>query len=153
MQRVVQAPNPQNKMRDHRNYKNRNAENASYIHAQRDAVKPVSMNAPPYSRPMNSSYNKGNVNKEPKPNCCSDKYTSTSYNGSAWQKRIPFSKTYSKTEKMYTGQRDVNTFQWTVGWLEKGGRKHKLPLVCSSKENLGAKATGVEMEPRRNGSK
>ncbi|XP_036880160.2 uncharacterized protein C12orf50 homolog isoform X2 [Manis javanica] len=105
MQRVVQAPNPQNKMRDHRNYKNRNAENASYIHAQRDAVKPVSMNAPPYSRPMNSSYNKGNVNKEPKPNCCSDKYTSTSYNGSAWQKRIPFSKTYSKTEKMYTEPR------------------------------------------------
>lgn len=43
------------------------------------------------------------------------------------------------------GQRDVNTSQWTAGLLEKGGRKHKLPLVCSSKENLGAKATGVEM--------
>lgn len=29
---------------------------------------------------------------------------STSYNGSAWQKRIPFSKTYSKTEKINTGK-------------------------------------------------
>lgn len=67
---AVQAPNSQNKMRDHRNYKDRNAENASYIHAQRDAVKPVSLNAPSYSRPMNSSYIKGNVNKEPKPNRC-----------------------------------------------------------------------------------
>ncbi|XP_073070240.1 uncharacterized protein C12orf50 homolog [Manis javanica] len=105
MQRSVQAPNSQNKMRDHRNYKDRNAENASCIHAQRDAVKPVSLNAPPYSRPMNSSYNKGNVNKEPKSNCCPDKYTSTSYNGSAWQKRIPFSKTYSKTEKINTEPR------------------------------------------------
>lgn len=34
----------------------------------------------------------------------SDKYMSTSYNGSAWRKRIPFSKTYSKTEKIYTGK-------------------------------------------------
>lgn len=65
---AVQAPNSQNKMRDHRNYKDRNAENASYIHAQRDAVKPVPLNVPSYSRPMNSSYIKGNVNKEPKPN-------------------------------------------------------------------------------------
>ncbi|KAI5931931.1 hypothetical protein MM560_G554n3 [Manis javanica] len=105
MQRAVQAPNSQNKMRDHRNYKNRNVENASYIHAQRDAVKPVSLNAPSYSRPMNSSYIKGNVNKEPKPNRCPDKYTSTSYNGSAWQKRTPSSKIYSKTEKINTEPR------------------------------------------------
>ncbi|XP_036880167.2 uncharacterized protein C12orf50 homolog isoform X3 [Manis javanica] len=105
MQRAVQALNPQNKMKDHSNYKNRNAENASYIHAQRDDVKTVSLNAPSYSRPMNSSYNKDNVNKEPKPNRCPDKYMSTSYNGSAWQKRIPFSKTYSKTEKIYTEPR------------------------------------------------
>ncbi|XP_057342880.1 uncharacterized protein C12orf50 homolog isoform X2 [Manis pentadactyla] len=105
LQRAVQALNPQNKMRDHRNYKNRNAENATYIHAQRDDVKPVSLNAPSHSRPMNSSYNKDNVNKEPKPNRCPDKYMSTSYNGSAWQKRIPFSKTYSKTEKIYTEPR------------------------------------------------
>ncbi|XP_060512820.1 uncharacterized protein C12orf50 homolog isoform X6 [Panthera onca] len=34
-----------------------------------------------------------------------DKYMSTSYNGSAWRKRIPFSKTYSKTEKIYTEPR------------------------------------------------
>nr|XP_036880170.1 uncharacterized protein C12orf50 homolog isoform X2 [Manis javanica] len=105
MQRAVQALNPQNKMKDHSNYKNRNAENASHIHAQRDDVKTVSLNAPSYSRPMNSSYNKDNVNKEPKPNRCPDKYMSTSYNGSAWQKRIPFSKTYSKTEKIYTEPR------------------------------------------------
>lgn len=49
------------------------------------------------------------------------------------------------------GQRDVNTSQWTAGLLEKGGRKHKLPLVCSSKENLGAKTTGVEMGKRTPG--
>lgn len=34
----------------------------------------------------------------------SDKYMSTSYNGTGWRKRIPFSKTYSKTEKIYTGK-------------------------------------------------
>ncbi|TKC53203.1 hypothetical protein EI555_020142, partial [Monodon monoceros] len=102
MQRAVQAPNPKNKMSYHRNNKNRNSENDSYVHGQRDAVRTVSMNAPPRSRPTNGSYNKVDVNKEPKFNLCSDKYMSTSYNGSAWQKRIPFSKTYSKTEKIYS---------------------------------------------------
>ncbi|XP_059790710.1 uncharacterized protein C12orf50 homolog isoform X2 [Balaenoptera ricei] len=105
MRRAVQAPNPQNKMSYHRNNKNGNSENASYIHVQRDAVRTVSMNAPPRSRPTNGSYDKVDVNKEPKFNLCSDKYMSTSYNGSAWQKRIPFSKTYSKTEKIYTEPR------------------------------------------------
>ncbi|XP_026964050.1 uncharacterized protein C12orf50 homolog [Sagmatias obliquidens] len=105
MQRAVQSPNPKNKMSYHRNNKNRNSENASYIHGQRDAVRTVSMNAPPRSRPTNGSYNKVDVNKEPKFNLCSDKYMSTSYNGSAWQKRIPFSKTYSKTEKIYSEPR------------------------------------------------
>ncbi|XP_030618861.1 uncharacterized protein C12orf50 homolog isoform X2 [Delphinapterus leucas] len=105
MQRAVQAPNPKNKMSYHRNNKNRNSENDSYIHGQRDAVRTVSMNAPPRSRPTNGSYNKVDVNKEPKFNLCSDKYMSTSYNGSAWQKRIPFSKTYSKTEKIYSEPR------------------------------------------------
>uniref|UniRef100_A0A8C0HY00 Chromosome 12 open reading frame 50 n=1 Tax=Balaenoptera musculus TaxID=9771 RepID=A0A8C0HY00_BALMU len=105
MQRAVQAPNPQNKMSYHRNNKNGNSENASYIHVQRDAVRTVSMNAPPRSRPTNGSYDKVDVNKEPKFNLCSDKYMSTSYNGSAWRKRIPFSKTYSKTEKIYTEPR------------------------------------------------
>ncbi|XP_068417832.1 uncharacterized protein C12orf50 homolog isoform X2 [Eschrichtius robustus] len=105
MRRAVQAPNPQNKMSYHRNNKNGNSENASYIHVQRDAVRTVSMNAPPRSRPTNGSYNKVDVNKEPKFNLCSDKYMSTSYNGSAWRKRIPFSKTYSKTEKIYTEPR------------------------------------------------
>ncbi|KAK2496404.1 hypothetical protein MC885_000972, partial [Smutsia gigantea] len=100
----VQAPNPQNKMSYHRNNKNRNAGNASYIHAHRDVVRPVKSNARPHSRPTNRSYNKANVNKEPKLNLCPDKYMSTSYNGSAWQKRIPFSKTYSKTEKIHTGK-------------------------------------------------
>ncbi|XP_032502223.1 uncharacterized protein C12orf50 homolog isoform X2 [Phocoena sinus] len=105
MQRAVQAPNPKNKMSYHRNNKNRNSENDSYIHGQRDAVRTVSMNAPPRSRPTNGSYNKVDVNKEPKFNLCSDKYMSASYNGSAWQKRIPFSKTYSKTEKIYSEPR------------------------------------------------
>ncbi|XP_033263087.1 uncharacterized protein C12orf50 homolog isoform X2 [Orcinus orca] len=105
MQRAVQSPNPKNKMSYHRNNKNRNSENASYIHGQRDAVRTVSVNAPPRSRPTNGSYNKVDVNKEPKFNLCSDKYMSTSYNGSAWQKRIPFSKTYSKTEKIYSEPR------------------------------------------------
>ncbi|XP_040347209.1 uncharacterized protein C12orf50 homolog isoform X3 [Herpailurus yagouaroundi] len=105
MQRAVQAPNPKNKMSYHRNNKNRSAENASYIHVQRDAIRTVSLSAPPRSRPTNRSYNKVDVNKEPKLNLCPDKYMSTSYNGSAWQKRIPFSKTYSKTEKIYTEPR------------------------------------------------
>ncbi|XP_059969824.1 uncharacterized protein C12orf50 homolog [Mesoplodon densirostris] len=105
MQRAVQAPNPKSKMSYHRNNKNRNSEKASYIRGQRDAVKTVPMNAPPRSRPTNGSYNKADVNKEPKFNLCSDKYMSTSYNGSAWQKRIPFSKTYSKTEKIYSEPR------------------------------------------------
>ncbi|KAK2500832.1 hypothetical protein MC885_002288, partial [Smutsia gigantea] len=66
----VQAPNPQNKMSYHRNNKNRNAGNASYIHAHRDVVRPVKSNARPHSRPTNRSYNKANVNKEPKLNLC-----------------------------------------------------------------------------------
>ncbi|XP_047722098.1 uncharacterized protein C12orf50 homolog isoform X3 [Prionailurus viverrinus] len=105
MQRAVQAPNPKNKMSYHRNNKNRSAENASYIHVQRDAIRTVSLSAPPRSKPTNRSYNKVDVNKEPKLNLCPDKYMSTSYNGSAWRKRIPFSKTYSKTEKIYTEPR------------------------------------------------
>ncbi|XP_058424685.1 uncharacterized protein C12orf50 homolog isoform X2 [Diceros bicornis minor] len=105
MQRAVQPPNPQNKMNYHRNNKNRNAENASYIHVQRDAVRTVSLNVPPRSRPTNGSYNKVDVSKEPKHNFCPDKYMSTPYNGSAWRKRIPFSKTYSKAEKIYTEPR------------------------------------------------
>ncbi|XP_072829376.1 uncharacterized protein C12orf50 homolog isoform X9 [Vicugna pacos] len=103
--RRVQAPNPKNKMSYHRNNKNRNPENASYIHVQRDAIRTVSLNAPPRSRPTQGSYNEVDVSKEPKFNLCSDKYMSTSYNGSAWRKRIPFSKTYSKTEKIYTEPR------------------------------------------------
>ncbi|XP_070456184.1 uncharacterized protein C12orf50 homolog isoform X8 [Equus przewalskii] len=103
--RRVQTPNPQNKMSYHHNNKNRNAENASYIHVQRDAVRTVSLNAPPCSRPRNGSYNKVDVTKEPKLNLCPDKYMSTSYNGTGWRKRIPFSKTYSKTEKIYTEPR------------------------------------------------
>ncbi|XP_017374154.1 uncharacterized protein C12orf50 homolog isoform X2 [Cebus imitator] len=101
MQRAVKTPSPQNKMSYHRNNKNRNTENASYVHVQRDAVRSVSLNAPPRSRPTQASYNKVHVNKEPKPNLSPDKYMSTSYNGSAWRKRIPFSKTYSKSEKIY----------------------------------------------------
>ncbi|XP_027630121.1 uncharacterized protein C12orf50 homolog isoform X5 [Tupaia chinensis] len=105
MRRAVQVPNPKNKMSYHRNNKNRNAENASYIHVQRDSIRTVSLNAPHRSRPTNGSYNKVEVNKEPKLNLCPDKYMPTSYNGSAWRKRIPFSKTYSKTEKIYTEPR------------------------------------------------
>ncbi|XP_063568286.1 uncharacterized protein C12orf50 homolog isoform X5 [Pongo abelii] len=101
MRRAVQAPRPQNKMSYHRSNKNRNAENASYIHVQRDAVRTVALNAPSRSRPMHGSYNKVHVNKEPKPSLSPDKYMSTSYNDSAWRKRIPFSKTYSKSEKIY----------------------------------------------------
>ncbi|XP_032153039.1 uncharacterized protein C12orf50 homolog [Sapajus apella] len=101
IQRAVKTPSPQNKMSYHRNNKNRNTENASYVHVQRDAVRSVSLNAPPRSRPTQASYNKVHVNKEPKPNLSPDKYMSTSYNGSAWRKRIPFSKTYSKSEKIY----------------------------------------------------
>ncbi|XP_047406897.1 uncharacterized protein C12orf50 homolog isoform X1 [Sciurus carolinensis] len=101
MRRAVQVPNPKNKMSYHHNNKNRNAENATYIHVQRDTVRTVPLNAPPRSRPTNGSYHKADVNKEPKLNLCPDKYMSTSYNGSAWRKRIPFSKPYSKTEKIY----------------------------------------------------
>ncbi|XP_010628090.1 uncharacterized protein C12orf50 homolog isoform X2 [Fukomys damarensis] len=101
MQRGVQSPNPKNKMNYHQHNKNKNAESASYIHVRRDAVKTVPLSAPRCSRPTNESYNKADAKKEPKINVCPDKYMSTSYNGSAWRKRIPFSKTYSKTEKIY----------------------------------------------------
>ncbi|XP_073937885.1 uncharacterized protein C12orf50 homolog isoform X1 [Castor canadensis] len=97
----VQATNPKHKMNYHHNNKNRNAKNASYIHVQRDAVRTVPLNAPHRSRPTNGSYNKADVNKEPKLNLCADKHMSTSYNGSAWRKRIPFPKMYSKTEKIH----------------------------------------------------
>ncbi|XP_063120170.1 uncharacterized protein C12orf50 homolog isoform X1 [Rattus norvegicus] len=101
MRRAVHIPNPKHKMSYHHHNKNRNAENASYTHAQRDAVRTVTLNAPPRSRPTSGSYNKADVNKDPKLNLCPDKHMSTSYNGSAWRRRIPFSKTYSKTEKIY----------------------------------------------------
>ncbi|OWK16756.1 hypothetical protein Celaphus_00011356 [Cervus elaphus hippelaphus] len=105
MRRAVQTSNPKSKMSYHRNKKNKNSENASCIHVQRDAVRTVSLNAPPHGRPSHGSYIKADVNKEPKFNLCSDKYISTSYNGSTWRKRIPFSKTYSKNEKIYTEPR------------------------------------------------
>ncbi|KAL0611349.1 hypothetical protein AAY473_017973, partial [Plecturocebus cupreus] len=73
MQRV-QTPSPQNKMNYHHNNKNRNTENASYVHVQRDAVRSVSLNAPPRSRPTQGSYNKVHVYKEPKPNLSPNKY-------------------------------------------------------------------------------
>jgi hypothetical protein len=57
-------------MNYHHNNKNRNAKNASYIHVQRDAVRTVPLNAPHRSRPTNGSYNKADVNKEPKLNLC-----------------------------------------------------------------------------------
>uniref|UniRef100_A0A7N4NTV8 Chromosome 12 open reading frame 50 n=1 Tax=Sarcophilus harrisii TaxID=9305 RepID=A0A7N4NTV8_SARHA len=103
--KAAQAPNPKNKMSYQRNDKNRNTENASYVHVQRETVRSVSLNSPARGRPTNGTYNKVNVNKEPKLNLCPDKYTSTSYNASTWRKRIPFSKTYSKTEKIYSGMR------------------------------------------------
>ncbi|XP_049639083.1 uncharacterized protein C12orf50 homolog isoform X2 [Suncus etruscus] len=103
MRRAAQVQNPKNKTSYHRNNKNRNAENAACL--QRDVVKPVSLKAPPHSKPTNGTYNKVDLNKEPKFNLCSDKYVSASCNGSAWRKRIPFSRTYSKTEKIYTEPR------------------------------------------------
>ncbi|KAM8801517.1 uncharacterized protein C12orf50 homolog isoform 2-T2 [Rhynchonycteris naso] len=105
VRRALQTPNPKNKTSYHRNNKDRNAKNASYIHVQRDTVRTVSLYAPPCSRPTNGFYNKVNVNKEPKLNLCPDKYMSTSYNGSTWRRKIPFTKTYSKTEKIYTEPR------------------------------------------------
>ncbi|XP_059101206.1 uncharacterized protein C12orf50 homolog isoform X1 [Peromyscus eremicus] len=101
MRRAVHTPNPKHKMSYHHHNKNRNAENTSYMHVQRDAVRTVTLNTPPRSRPTGGSYNKTDINKEPKLNLCPDKHMSTSYNGSAWRRRIPFSKTYSKTEKIY----------------------------------------------------
>ncbi|XP_066221851.1 uncharacterized protein C12orf50 homolog isoform X2 [Saccopteryx leptura] len=105
VRKALQTPNPKNKTSYHRNNKDRNAKNASYIHVQRDAVRTVSLNAPPCNRPTNGFYNKVNVNKEPKLGLCPDKYMSTSYNGSTWRRKIPFTKTYSKTEKIYTEPR------------------------------------------------
>lgn len=67
---ALQTPNPKNKTSYHRSNKDRNAENASYIHVQRDAVRTVSLNAPPCSRPTHGFYNKINANKEPKLNLC-----------------------------------------------------------------------------------
>ncbi|XP_041533619.1 uncharacterized protein C12orf50 homolog isoform X2 [Microtus oregoni] len=99
--RAAHTPNPKHKMSYHHQNKNRNAENASYMHVQRDSVRTVTLNAPPRSRPTTGSYNKADVNKEPKLNLCPDKHMSTTYNGSAWRRRIPFTKTYSKTEKIY----------------------------------------------------
>nr|XP_048274817.1 uncharacterized protein C12orf50 homolog isoform X4 [Myodes glareolus] len=101
MRRAVHTPNPKHKMSYHHQNKNRNAENASYMHVQRDSVRTVTLNAPPRSRPTTGSYNKADINKEPKLNLCPDKHMSTTYNGSAWRRRIPFTKTYSKTEKIY----------------------------------------------------
>ncbi|XP_072511624.1 uncharacterized protein C12orf50 homolog isoform X1 [Notamacropus eugenii] len=103
--KAAQAPNPKNKMSYQRNDKNRNTENASYVHVQRETIRSVSLNSPARGRPTNGTYNKINVNKDPKLNLCPDKYTSTSYNASTWRKRIPFSKTYSKTEKIYSEPR------------------------------------------------
>ncbi|XP_075810739.1 uncharacterized protein C12orf50 homolog isoform X3 [Microtus pennsylvanicus] len=99
--RAAHTPNPKHKMSYHHQNKNRNAENASYMHVQRDSVRTVTLNAPPRSKPTTGSYNKADVNKEPKLNLCPDKHVSTTYNGSAWRRRIPFTKTYSKTEKIY----------------------------------------------------
>ncbi|XP_023573366.1 uncharacterized protein C12orf50 homolog isoform X2 [Octodon degus] len=99
--RRVQAPNQKNKLNYHHHNKNRNADNASCVHVRRDAVRTVPLSAPPCSRHTNGPHTKADVHKEPQVHVCPDKHTSTSYNGSAWRKRIPFSKSYSKTEKIY----------------------------------------------------
>ncbi|XP_064232752.1 uncharacterized protein C12orf50 homolog [Aotus nancymaae] len=126
MQRAVQTPSPQNKMSYHRNNKNRNTENASYVHVERDAVRSVSLNAPPHSRPTQGTYNEVHVNKAPKPNVSPDKYISTSYNGSAWPKRIPSSKTYSKHEKIYTGVLEASSkARYTCLFDKTVQRSHK----------------------------
>lgn len=67
---AVHTPNPKHKMSYHHQNKNRNAENASYMHVQRDSVRTVTLNAPPRSRPTTGTYNKADVNKEPKLNLC-----------------------------------------------------------------------------------
>lgn len=67
---AAHTPNPKHKMSYHHQNKNRNAENASYMHVQRDSVRTVTLNAPPRSRPTTGSYNKADVNKEPKLNLC-----------------------------------------------------------------------------------
>ncbi|XP_029414905.1 uncharacterized protein C12orf50 homolog isoform X3 [Nannospalax galili] len=101
MRRAVHTPNPKDKMSYHHHNKNRNAENASCMHVRRDAVRTATLNAPPSNRTSSGPYNKADVNKDPKLNLYPDKRMSTSYNSSAWRRRIPFSKTYSKTEKIY----------------------------------------------------
>ncbi|XP_051028971.1 uncharacterized protein C12orf50 homolog isoform X2 [Acomys russatus] len=101
MRRAVHTPNSKHKMSYHHHNKSRNAENTSYVHVQRDAVRTVTLNTPPRSRPTSGSYNKADANKEPKLNLCPDKHMPAPYNSSAWRRRIPFSKTYSKTEKIY----------------------------------------------------
>nr|XP_045007353.1 uncharacterized protein C12orf50 homolog isoform X1 [Jaculus jaculus] len=101
MRRGAYTSNPKHKTSYHHHNKNRNAENASYVHVQRDAVRTITLNTPPRSRPPSRSYNKGDASRESKLNLCADKHMSMSYNGSAWRRRIPFSKTYSKTEKIY----------------------------------------------------
>ncbi|MEJ1272550.1 hypothetical protein NN561_003402 [Cricetulus griseus] len=72
------TPNPKHKMSYHHHNKNRNAENASYMHVQRDSVRTVTLNTPPRSRPTSGPYNKDDVNKEPKLNLCPE-----------WGKREP----------------------------------------------------------------
>ncbi|XP_074082651.1 uncharacterized protein C12orf50 homolog isoform X9 [Macrotis lagotis] len=71
--KAAQAPNPKNKVSYQRNDKNRNVENASYVHIQRETVRSVSLNSPARGRPTNGTYNKVNVNKEPKLNLCPDR--------------------------------------------------------------------------------
>lgn len=57
-------------MNYHHHNKNRNAENASYLHVRREAVRTVPLSAPPCSRPANGSCHKADVHKDPKINVC-----------------------------------------------------------------------------------
>lgn len=128
------SANPKHKMSYHHHNKNRNAENASYTHAQRDAVRTVTLNAPPRSRPTSGSYNKADVNKDPKLNLCPGEalyrcgslLTALRLRGGfpPWGTDLP-----SSLSLLFLGQHHCNIFNSSQRILSMSSRAHDLKAV------------------------
>ncbi|XP_038611992.1 uncharacterized protein C12orf50 homolog [Tachyglossus aculeatus] len=98
--KATQVPNPKNKMGCQGTDKSRNSENASFTRLPREVVRSVPGNSSAHGQSGNRTYNK---DREPRFVQYPDKYSSTSSNAPGWKRRMSFSKTYAKMDKIYSG--------------------------------------------------
>uniref|UniRef100_A0A6I8NFC3 Chromosome 12 open reading frame 50 n=1 Tax=Ornithorhynchus anatinus TaxID=9258 RepID=A0A6I8NFC3_ORNAN len=98
--KATQVPNPKTKTVYQGTDKSRNSENASFTHLPREVVRSVPGNSSAHGQSGNRTYNK---EKEPRFVQYPDKYSSATSNAPGWKRRMSFSKTYPKMDKIDSG--------------------------------------------------